>query len=106
MIRSPDVCFIVAGRLPEEDYSRGFTELVPDLIIEIASPDARPGAIRSKTQLWLAAGARLVWNLYPESRTIVISQPGQPDRTLQEGDVLSGEPVLAEFSVPVAAFFT
>src|SRR5207249_3354808 len=80
-------------------------ELVPDIVVEVASPGDRRATIRRKTQQWLAAGVRVVWNVYPRTRTIVVSRPDQPDAILHAGDVLTGEPVLPEFSVPVVAIF-
>jgi Uma2 family endonuclease len=104
-VLGPDVCFIAAERLPGGRRPVGYGEIVPDLIVEIVTPSDRPVAVRRKTQLWLEAGARLVWVLYPSTRTVVISQPGVAERTLKAGDVLSGKPVLPGFSVPVAALF-
>src|SRR5438105_4044897 len=58
-VRAPDVCFYAVGRLPSGAADQGYTDVVPDLIIEIASPTDRRGAIRRKTKQWLDAGARL-----------------------------------------------
>src|SRR5438105_13809351 len=104
-VLGPDVCFIAAERLPGGRLPVGYGEIVPDLIVEVVSPGTRRAAVQRKTRLWLEAGARLVWTLYPRTRSVVISQPGLPERTLQAGDVLTGEPVLPGFSVPVADLF-
>jgi len=104
-VRGPDVCFIAAERLPGGRLPVGYGEIVPDLIVEIVSPGTRRAAVRRKTRMWLEAGARLVWTLYPRTRTVEVSRPDAEDRTLRAGDMLTGEPVLPGFSVPVADLF-
>ncbi|MBK9411664.1 MAG: Uma2 family endonuclease [Gemmatimonadetes bacterium] len=41
--------------------TRGFPELAPDLVVEVLSPDDRPGEVLAKVADWLNAGCRLVW---------------------------------------------
>jgi len=82
----------------------GFIEVVPDLIVEIVSPSDRAGAVQQKTDEWLRAGARLVWTVYPETRTVV-AQTSDATQAYREGDTLTGEPVLPGFAAPVAALF-
>lgn len=104
-VRGPDVAFIVAERLPGGQLPDSYFELVPDLIVEILSPGTRAAAVRARTTMWLDAGAPLVWTLDPRRRTVVLSQPGVPDRTLHAHQLLTGEPVLPGFSVLVADLF-
>src|SRR5207248_1689573 len=78
-VLGPDISFISYDRLPERRLPERFLEVVPDLIIEIVSPSDGPAAVRRKTRRWLEAGARLVWTLYPRTRTVVVSQPDAPE---------------------------
>lgn len=103
-VRAPDICFIAAHRVPKGDASVGFLEIVPDLVVEIVSPSDTATQVQQKTEEWLQAGARLVWTVYPETRTVV-SQTIETIRLLHDTDTLTGEPVLPGFSVPVAALF-
>jgi Uma2 family endonuclease len=104
-VRAPDVCFVAADRLPPEDVPDWFLELMPDLIVEIVSPSDTAAGVQQKTEEWLQAGVRLVWTVYPETRTVAVSQNVESNRILDDSDTLTGEPVLPEFSVPVAALF-
>jgi Uma2 family endonuclease len=99
-VLAPDVCFIAGERL-DDVPSPGFQRLVPDLVVEVLSPSDRPGAVAAKTQRWLAAGARLVWNVDPEAVEVVAFVPGEEPRVYGEDDLLPGEPVLPGFSARV-----
>jgi Uma2 family endonuclease len=104
-VRGPDVAFITAGRLPQGRLPDGYFELIPDLIVDIVSPGTKAAAVRARTTMWLDAGAPLVWTLDPRRRTVMVSQPGIPDRTLHAHELLTGDPVLPGFSVLVADLF-
>lgn len=63
-VRAPDVAFVDrahADRIP----TRGYAALAPDLVVEIVSPDDRPGELLTKIGEWLDAGCRLVWVIDP-----------------------------------------
>lgn len=100
-VLAPDVCFISRERLDDAPHP-GFQQLVPDLVIEVLSPSDRPGAVAAKTQRWLAAGARLVWNVDPEAAEVVAFIPGEEPRVYGADDLVPGEPVLPGFSARVA----
>ncbi len=104
-VRAPDVCFVSTERLPPEGIPRGFLDFVPDLIVEVVSPDDRAGEIRQKTREWLDAGARVVWTVYPDTREVVVSRSNAEARPYQATDTLDAEPVLHGFSVTVADLF-
>jgi Uma2 family endonuclease len=104
-VRAPDVCFVSAERLPHDGIPRGFLEFVPDLIVEVVSPDDRAREIRQKTREWLDAGARVVWTVYPDTREVVVSRSNAEARPYQATDTLDAEPVLHGFSVTVADLF-
>src|SRR2546427_7684268 len=66
-VRAPDVAFISRERLPDPQ-TRGFPALGPDLVVEVLSPEDRPGETLAKVGQWLEGGARLVWGIDPERR--------------------------------------
>jgi Uma2 family endonuclease len=104
-LRAPDVCFFARERFPGGRLPNRFSALVPDLIVEVVSPGDRRGEIEDKTSEWLRSGARLVWTVYPSTRTVVVANGVSPARVLHLYDTLSGEPVLPGFSTPVEALF-
>ena len=104
-VRAPDVAFVAAGRLAGGEAPPGFLELAPDLAVEVVSPSDSPSAVRDKVQDWLEAGTRLVWVVYPDSRTVSVHrQAGQPQE-LSDTDTLSGAPALPDFAVAVRDLF-
>src|SRR5207248_4392981 len=66
-VRAPDIAFVRRERLPDPD-PRGFPDLAPDLVVEVLSPDDRPGAVLAKVADWLSAGTKLVWVIDPMRR--------------------------------------
>ena len=100
-VLAPDVCFIAKERLDDVPQP-GFQQLVPDLVVEVLSPRDRAGAVAAKTQRWLAARARLVWNIDPKAAELVAFVPGEEPRVYHENDIVPGEPVLPGFSARVA----
>jgi Uma2 family endonuclease len=104
-VLAPDVAFFSTARLPRPIPRRGFTEAIPDLVVEVASPDDRAGAIERKTQRWLAAGARIVWNVYPDRRTVEAAYADGQRRIYKEGETLDAEPLLPGFTVAIDELF-
>lgn len=62
--------------------------------------------MEEKVQDWLDAGVRLVWVVNPKRRTVTIHRPDADPRVLREDDLLSGEDVVAGFSLRVGELFT
>ncbi len=104
-VRGPDICFYAAGRLPAGRLPVGLLDVPPELAVEIISPSNRAGEIRRKTNDYLAAGVRLVWNIYPDTRSVVVIEPPNVERTYHADDMLTGAPVLPDFRVRVGDLF-
>jgi Uma2 family endonuclease len=104
-VRFPDGSFIPRGRLPDDKPPRGHIRIPPDLAIEVVSPNDTAEEVETKRLAFLRAGTRLLWILYPESRTVhVYRQAGNPS-SLTEADELSGEDVVPGFVCRVAELF-
>ena len=104
-VREPDIAFTLAERLPPGGPVDGYSEVVPDLVVEVVSPNDRPGEVAEKTAMWLSFGVRLVWLVRPDRRTIEVHRAGGQVETLSEGDALDGLDVLPGFSCDLAAVF-
>jgi Uma2 family endonuclease len=100
-VRAADVGFIRSERVPDP-LPRNFGALAPDLVVEVLSPDDRPGEVLQKTGEWLSAGSRLVWVIDPERRTARVYRADGSQETLVESDALLGEDVLPGFSCGLA----
>lgn len=67
--RIPDVAYTSAERvLPLT--RKGAVPQMPDLAVEIKSPDDSVNLLRSKAIYYLANGARMAWLIYPEQRLV------------------------------------
>ena len=104
-VRAPDVSFVSQERLVGVSETSGFLELSPDLAVEVVSPGDSANAVQTKAEGWLDSGARLVWVVYPESRSVVVYRTGGQARVLHEGDTLDGQPVFDSFTLAVGILF-
>ena len=104
-VRAPDVCFIARERIPPEGLPDGYLELIPDLVIEVVSPNDRATQVQDKIEEWLRAGVRLVWAVYPGTRSVVAYQSLSAIRVYTESETLDGAPVLPDFTCSVASLF-
>ncbi len=104
-VREPDVAFISAERMPLDVRERRYAQVVPDLVVEIVSPNDRPVPVFDKAQMWLRHGVRLVWLTDPEARTITALPQSGPTRTFTEADTLDGGDVLPGFTCAVRDIF-
>ena len=104
-VREPDIAFISSERRPPGTSVPGYTEIPPDLVVEVVSPSDRQPAINDKARMWVDAGVRLVWVLWPETKMIEIHRPGESVVTLRENDTLTGMDVIPQFTCPVRDIF-
>ena len=96
-VRAPDVAFVRQDRIPDPEPV-GFAELAPDLVVEVLSPDDRPGETLAKVSDWLTAGSRLVWVVDPAHRLARVYRADGSETIVAEADALDGEDVVAGFS--------
>ena len=107
--RVPDVSFITQDRYTayfETQDESGPLWLAPDLAVEIVSPNDTYIELDEKIAEYLEHGVQLVWVIDPALEKIrVHSQDAPQGHTLHAIDVLTGDPVLPGWSLPVAALF-
>ncbi len=107
--RAPDVAFISFERWPETQpmpYRGNPLDVVPNLVVEVASPTDDAEDLLSKTHEYLRAGVELVWVVFPRLRQLyAYTAVGTAPQLLTETDTLDGGTVLPGFSVPMAGLF-
>jgi Uma2 family endonuclease len=103
-VRAPDIGFVVKDRLTEPVPERYFPG-APDLAVEIVFPGDTASDIHDKVMDYLQAGTRLVWIVYPRSRTVAVYQAGAAGLILDSGGTLDGGDVLPGLSLPVRDIF-
>ena len=107
--RRPDLALVSGrkwpvNRRPPEGES---WPLIPDLAIEVVSPSNQAAAVLEKVREYLLAGVQLVWVIYPSAREIHVfdaRKPGVVGR-LQGSQVLTGDPVVPGFELPLDTLF-
>ncbi len=109
-VLAPAVAFVRAEHLPDEQATppARYLRAVPDLVIELAAPGQLRAMLSEKTALWLAAGARLVWVVWPNRRQVEVSRliDGEPSmQTLNADGILDGGDVLPGFSARIQHIF-
>ena len=103
--RAPDVSFLRSERAKLIDPNADIPG-APDLAVEVLSPNDTVSAMRRKIRQYFAAGAQCVWIVYPETREVEIwRQPSQPEKVLQESDVLEAPDLLPGFALRVDVLF-
>ena len=104
-VREPDIAFISADKMPLNADIPGYSEVVPDLVIEVRSPNDSQREIREKALMWLSFGVRLVWVAHTDARTVDVYDADGSDLTLTQNDNLDGGDILPGFSCPVRDIF-
>ena len=104
-VREPDVAFISARQRPLGIRNDGYTEIPPELVVEIRSPGDSAFALVEKALMWLEHGVLIVWAVNPDTRTVDVYRAGSPAETLADGDALDGGDALPGFTCAVSDIF-
>jgi Uma2 family endonuclease len=107
--RIPDLAFTSAERaLPIT--RQGAVPQMPDLAVEVKSPDDSINLLRAKAAYYLANGSRMVWLVYPEQRLVEVYRLDVDVLLLVDNeerhDVLDGGDVLPGFELPLRDIFS
>jgi Uma2 family endonuclease len=103
----PDVCFVLADRLPADLEQIDILEVAPDLVVEVNSPSDTEERKFEKLQAYQQAGVKLIWSVHMLGQYVLVFQAGKPNRpavvTIDED--LDGGSVLPGFKLPVKNIF-
>ena len=99
--RLPDISISVANRPLVKD---GAVIGMPDLAVEIKSPDDSLKEMREKAEYYLANGTQIVWLVYPHQRCVEVYTLDTIE-LLCADDLLTGGDLLPDFSLSVAEIF-
>lgn len=100
----PDVAFTSAERLLPMT-KRGAVPQMPDLAVEVKSPDDSLIELRQKAAYYVANGARMVWLLIPEKSLVEVYRPNVDVELLNENDTINGGDLLPGFTLSVRDVF-
>jgi Uma2 family endonuclease len=105
-VRKPDVSFIRREKLIGRELPKGHSPIVPDLIVEVVSPNDTFAEIEERVEEHFGAGVSLAWVINPETRVLLVFHADRTDSSrLRDDDELTGEDVLPGFRCKVRDIF-
>jgi Uma2 family endonuclease len=106
MVRKADTSFVKLDRMTAaEAREPGYIMIVPDLAVEVISPNDIVYELDEKLLDYQRAGFPLVWVVNPETRTVKVHRGDGSIQQLNERDEVSGEDILPGFRCLVSDFF-
>jgi Uma2 family endonuclease len=103
-VRGADIVF-----MSQERYARcgpsAYLDVAPELVVEILSPEDRPGPMKEKIQEYLSVGVDRVWFIDPRRQRVLVYRSSKQVETLGTGDILRDEEILPGFSLPLSELF-
>jgi len=105
-LRLPDVSYISWEHFPGRKLPKGSVlALVPDLPVEILSTSNTKLEMARKRNEYFAGGAKLVWEVDPETRTVEVFTAADVWTTLDENATLDGGTLLPGFTLAIRDWF-
>lgn len=105
-VRLPDVSFFLWKHFPGRLLPQGaILDLVPDLAVEVLSPDNTLLEMARKRREYFDGGAQFVWEVDPEERTVHVYTSATEFKLLREKDTLVGGKVLPDFKLKIKDWF-
>lgn len=104
----PALSYIEPSRMATLPQRGSYLVGFPDLVIEIASPSDTHPMLAAKCVVYLQAGVRLIWVVWPATKTVEIWRPmstNQPIASLTVNDSLDGAEVIPGFQCAVQLIF-
>ena len=105
-VRAPDISFISWDRMPKRRRpSKPIPALTPDLAVEVLSKSNTKKEMTRKRKEYFRSGVRLVWEINPRKRSVRVYTAVDQFSDLSAADILTGDPVLPGFKLPLAQLF-
>lgn len=106
--RRPDVAFVSYERWPKDrpqPAADNAWDVVPDLAVEVISPNDLADEILQKVAEYFQAGVRLVWVVYPVHRVVYVYESWTRVSIRTSAEELDGGPVLQGLRLSLAKLF-
>ena len=101
-VLGPDISFVARDR--SGDISAGYYPGPPDLAVEVVSPSDRRSKVERKAGLWLSLGAKSIWLVHPQRRSVEVWHAGGARRMFSGSEELV-DVTVPGFRVPVSEIF-
>jgi Uma2 family endonuclease len=103
-VRGPDLFLYDKGR-PYDQLEEKYSEEVPQLVVEVLSPNDRHMMVMLRILEFLQRGVAVVWLIDPEMRTVMVHRADQLPQAFDENDELTGAPAFPDLRFPVRDLF-
>jgi Uma2 family endonuclease len=106
--RRPDLVFVSAQRIAQAAPQPGSADawdIVPELMVEVVSPNDLAEEIMEKMSEYWAAGTKLIWVVYPTQRLVYLYESPRQVRILAADEELDGGSVVPGFRIRIASLF-
>jgi len=104
-VRGPDVMFLSHARIPAGGIPKEYLPVVPDLAVEVVSPNDQFSDVAEKAKSYVAAGVKIVWVVDPATRRAYVFKPREAISIRSETETLSGEDILPGFALSLSEIF-
>ena len=104
-VRRAQVAFISSQKLPPSQRVSGYSQVAPDLVVDVQGFNRDVREVFDKLRMWLSYGVRLVWVVHPTTRSVDVHRPQLPVETIREGGSLDGLAVLPGLSCELSSIF-
>lgn len=105
-LRAPDVSFFAWDTLPGRTVSTTpYPRVTPDFAVEVLSPSNTRAEMDRKRAEFFASGTRLIWEIYPKTRTARAYTSPSTFTDLTASDTLDASPVVPGFTVDLGKLF-
>jgi len=101
----PDASFIANASLPVRIAPEGYLETIPDLVVEVRSPNDSLPEVGRKVADYIRAGVKVILVPDPAAQTVTAHRNGQQPQVFTINDTLTIPDVIPGFQLPVIAVF-
>lgn len=74
-IRKPHLTFVRSDRFSADQIGEGSLRVMPDLVVEVVSPNDTYGEVEEKVEMFHKVGVPLIWVVSPSTRTVRVVRP-------------------------------
>jgi Uma2 family endonuclease len=105
--RRPDVAFVAYAKWPKHQPmpDTNAWNVLPDLCVEVVSPNDTGDEIETKVDEYLRAGVPLLWVVYPRQEVVYVYESASQVRRLTRADTLDGGKAVPGFALPLSELF-
>ncbi len=102
-VKIPDICLLRKYQIDHCDDKTIYQ--TPEFIIEIISKSNSGNEIARKINDYFSSGVKVVWNIYPELKEVIIYNSHNEIRKCVQSNICDAEEVIPDFKITVNEIF-